>query len=104
MSGTLSVHVLDAVSGRPAIALGVAVLVNDVVLIESATDKDGRSAMGDVPAGIATVRFDTGAWFTAQGRDTFYPQVEVCARITAGEHHHVALLLSPFAYSTYRGS
>ncbi len=100
----LSVHVLDAVRGRPAAGLDVAVIASDVVLIEMTTDEDGRAAIGDVPAGTTTVRFETGAWFAAQDRDTFYPRVEISVSIAAGEQHHVALLLSPFAYSTYRGS
>ena len=103
-SATLSVHVLDSVFGRPAAGLGVTVIASDVVLLNTTTDEDGRAAIGVVPAGTATVRFETGPWFAAQDRDTFYPWVEVSATIAAGEHNHVALLLSPFAYSTYRGS
>lgn len=100
---TLSVHVLDAVRGRPADGLDVAVTASGV-LAESTTDADGRASFGHVPAGTSTVRFETGAWFAAQDRETFYPRVEICVTVTAGEHHHIAVLLSPFAYSTYRGS
>ncbi len=47
---------------------------------------------------------DSGAYFAAQDLDTFYPEVVVAFDVSPGEHHHVALLLSPFAYTTYRGS
>jgi 5-hydroxyisourate hydrolase len=49
--------------------------------------------------------FTTGPWFTEQGRETFYPEVVLTfAVLEPADHHHVPLLLSPFAYSTYRGS
>ena len=49
--------------------------------------------------------FETGAYFASTGRRSFYPRVEVTFEVAApGEHHHVPLLLSPFGYSTYRGS
>jgi 5-hydroxyisourate hydrolase len=55
--------------------------------------------------GTYRITFDTGGYFAATGRQGFYPEVAVTfAVIDAGEHHHVPLLLSPFAYSTYRGS
>jgi 5-hydroxyisourate hydrolase len=49
--------------------------------------------------------FATGPWFAAQGLHAFYPEVVVTFTVTdPREHHHVPLLLSPYAYSTYRGS
>ena len=49
--------------------------------------------------------FGTGAWFAEQGRETFYPTVTLEFSVVDGTaHHHVPLLLSPFAFSTYRGS
>lgn len=101
---TLSLHVLDAVHGRPASGLGLTVTGADAVLASTTTDADGRAPIGEIPEGTITVRFETGPWFDAQSRSTFYPYIEIAARVLAGEHHHVALLLSPFAYSTYRGS
>ncbi len=51
------------------------------------------------------ITFDSGAYFAAQGTPSFYPEVSVTFEMTAGGgHYHVPLLLSPFAYSTYRGS
>ena len=70
------------------------------------TDADGRHGGLALPApGAYRLVFDTGAWFAATGVDGFYPEVVVAFTVTdAGAHHHVPLLLSPFAYSTYRGS
>ena len=49
--------------------------------------------------------FATGPWFAEQGRETFYPSVTLEFSVVDGTaHHHVPLLLSPFAFSTYRGS
>ena len=54
---------------------------------------------------VRHIRFDTGAWFARAGRETFYPEVTITFdRAVVAEHYHVPLLLSPFAYSTYRGS
>ncbi len=55
--------------------------------------------------GVYRLTFASGAYFGARGSATFYPEVTVTFEVTArGEHYHVPLLLSPFAYSTYRGS
>jgi 5-hydroxyisourate hydrolase len=107
---SLSTHVLDATSGRPA--AGVTVRLEDRVdgewrpAAEAQTDADGRvGALGDPGEGVHRLRFDTGAYFGAAEVATFYPEVTVTFTVTdAGAHHHVPLLLSPFAYSTYRGS
>lgn len=111
MSG-VTTHVLDAAFGRPA--AGVAVRLERVdggfvdVLGEARTDDDGRArALGPerVPPGTYRLVFATGAWFASAGRTTFYPEVAVTFSVTdEQQHHHVPLLLSPFAYSTYRGS
>lgn len=105
---SLSTHVLDATSGRPA--AGVAVTLTDAagaVLADAATDDDGRIAglAAELAAGVYRLRFDTGAYFAAQGVVGFYPEVVIAFEITepAG-HYHVPVLLSPYAYSTYRGS
>ena len=109
----ITTHVLDAAYGRPA--AGVPVRLERVhgsgavdVLGEGRTDGDGRlRGLGpDVLAeGAYRLVFDTGAWFAAADRTTFYPEVVVTFAVTdPAAHHHVPLLLSPFAYSTYRGS
>ncbi|WP_395245973.1 hydroxyisourate hydrolase [Agromyces sp. MMS24-K17] len=70
------------------------------------TDADGRtSSLGPeaLPEGVYRVVFDTAAYF--RDRPTFYPEVAITFELAAAdEHYHVPLLLSPFAYSTYRGS
>ena len=102
---TFSTHVLDAVLGRPAAGLDVVLTRPDGGTEALTTDADGRARVaGELPPGAATVRFATGAWFADQQRDTFHPAVTVEFTLVDGEHHHVALLLSPFAYTTYRGS
>ncbi len=103
---TLSTHVLDASTGRPAEGVLVTLETDAGERLAMHTDGDGRiSDLGAVGAGVHRLLFATGDWFAARGVATFYPEVCVIFEITdAGGHHHVPLLLSPFAYSTYRGS
>ena len=70
------------------------------------TDGDGRHGFGAATeAGVYRLTFGTAAYFTARGVAAFYPEVTITFSVTeAGGHYHVPLLLSPFAYSTYRGS
>ena len=101
---TLSTHVLDAALGRPAAGVPVRLERGGEVLAQGTTDADGRVRdLGALGAGPHRLVFDTGAYFAATGQQGFYPEVAVA--FTAGDgHHHVPLLLSPFHYSTYRGS
>jgi 5-hydroxyisourate hydrolase len=106
---SLSTHVLDAALGRPAAGVGVRLegLPGGELLAETNTDHDGRvrELAVDLTAGPYRITFDTGGYFAATGQQGFYPEVAVTFVVTdPGEHHHVPLLLSPFAYSTYRGS
>ncbi|QDP82990.1 2-oxo-4-hydroxy-4-carboxy-5-ureidoimidazoline decarboxylase [Nocardia otitidiscaviarum] len=106
-AATLSTHVLDAVRGRPA--TGVRVTLFDAAGAESAadtTDADGRitGLGGTLGAGTYRLRFETGEYFAAQAVDSFYPEVTITFTIAEERHYHVPILLSPFAYSTYRGS
>ena len=60
---------------------------------------------GSLGARTYRLTFETGAWFAAAGRPAFYPHVDVVFTVQdADEHHHIPLLLSPFGYSTYRGT
>ena len=111
---SLSTHVLDATSGRPA--AGMAVRLERVdgppggvveVVASAVTDADGRvaSLAADLGAGVYQVVFDTGGYFAGRGVTAFYPRVAVTFSVDGPQqHYHVPLLLSPFAYSTYRGS
>lgn len=105
---SISTHVLDARTGTPAAGVPVRLATRrgaDWVEVAAAvTDPDGR--VTDLPAptapGSARLTFDTGAYL---GADTFYPEVTITFRVTdVDQHLHVPLLLSPYAYSTYRGS
>ena len=105
----LSAHVLDAAAGRPA--AGVSIQLADsagTLIAESITDFDGRT--GDLgpdrlPAGEYQVRFATGEYFAGRGVECFHPSVSVVFTARKSQpHYHIPLLLSPYAYTTYRGS
>lgn len=105
----VTAHVLDATTGAPA--RGVTVSLSDAegtTLARAATDADGRvSQLGpeQLGSGVYRITFGTGDYFAAQQLETFYPHVHVDVRVDETQaHYHVPLLLSPFAYSTYRGS
>jgi 5-hydroxyisourate hydrolase len=110
----LSTHVLDTALGCPAkgVRITVAVLVAAdewSPLGERFTDDDGRvtDLLGPHALELGTYRisFDTGAYLAAAQRPVFYPRVDVVFRVDRlALHHHIPLLLSPFGYSTYRGS
>jgi 5-hydroxyisourate hydrolase len=115
---TLSTHVLDATTGRPA--AGVRVRLERAgdggwaPAGEGTTGPDGRLRLSGEPGdpaagadgpGVYRMTFDSGAYFRAGGCATFYPEVSITFEMAeAAGHYHVPLLLSPFAYSTYRGS
>jgi 5-hydroxyisourate hydrolase len=109
---TLSTHVLDATTGRPAGGVPVRLERRGPDGWSAAdagqTDADGRLRLGSgrgLEPGVYRITFGSGAYFEARGTASFYPEVTVTFEMTAdGGHYHVPLLLSPFAYSTYRGS
>ncbi len=109
----ISTHVLDTTRGRPAAGLAVTLrrrgADGDWSVVERAiTDADGRVkdlSHGPVAAGDYRLEFATGKYFTESGTDLFYPEVFVTIVVADGEGHlHVPLLLSPFGYSTYKGT
>lgn len=111
----LTTHVLDAATGRPAAGVGITLArvadsgtgAGEVTPIaEGVTDADGRLALGPdrLEDGVHTLTFATGAYFAAREVETFYPAAIVTFTVAGEGHLHVPLLLSPFAYSTYRGS
>lgn len=104
---TLSTHVLDATTGRPAVGVAVTLTAAGTAVADAITDSDGRigGLGGELAAGVYRLHFDTGAYFTAEGVVGFYPEVVIAFEITdLTGHYHVPLLLSPYSYSTYRGS
>ncbi len=109
----ITTHVLDVSRGRPA--GGIAVQLDRraadgvwQMIGSGATHKDGRlHDLTDEPlqATAYRLRFDTEDYFASQGTDGFYPAVTIEFQVAAtDEHYHVPLLISPFGYSTYRGS
>ncbi|WP_017934475.1 hydroxyisourate hydrolase [Nocardioides sp. Iso805N] len=105
MSCTISAHVLDAERGRAASGMSLRLTLADGTTRSGTTDADGRVRVAaEVTAGVHTLSFATGPWFESQRRATFYPGIDVTFETEDDEHYHVALLLSPFAYTTYRGS
>ncbi|OFW66514.1 MAG: hydroxyisourate hydrolase [Actinobacteria bacterium RBG_16_68_21] len=104
----ISTHALDTSVGRPAagVAVRLELAAGDgwIEVARAVTDDDGRvrSLAEPTEGGTYRLTFDTGAYL---GPDAFYPEVVVVFAIAdAAAHHHVPLLLSPFGYTTYRGS
>jgi 5-hydroxyisourate hydrolase len=96
---TLSTHVLDTAAGLPATGVRVVLETRAGTPLDAAvTDHDGRigSLGGELAAGDYVLRFETAG--------VFFPEVVVVFTIADERHHHVPVLLSPYGYSTYRGS
>jgi hydroxyisourate hydrolase len=111
-TSAITTHVLDTARGKPAGGVGV-VLERQAgaewsELGRGVTDADGRNRSlmtSDLAAGIYRLTFATDGYFASQGTVGFFPEVSIVFRIDdARSHYHVPLLLSPFGYSTYRGS
>jgi 5-hydroxyisourate hydrolase len=109
----ITTHVLDTAAGRPG--RGIAIELERIehatwqLVGGGVTDDDGRlrtlTPEGPVAPGRYRIRFDTGAYFAANGEAGFFPIVEIQFEVRDGaQHYHVPLLLSPFGFTTYRGS
>ena len=112
MSG-ISTHVLDMALGKPAagvrIRLDLSIGENWEPFASGITDLDGRCSQlvpsASVESGKYRITFDTGMYFGEQGKLTLYPEVVVIFLVTADTgNYHIPLLLSPFGFTTYRGS
>jgi 5-hydroxyisourate hydrolase len=109
---TISTHVLDTSIGRPAAAVDVRLLAREAggtwrEIGHGTTGADGRVARLETStdAGVYCLRFDVGSYFRNRGTESFYSVVNV--EFNAADqsaHYHVPLLVSPYGYSTYRGS
>jgi 5-hydroxyisourate hydrolase len=107
-------HVLDTSRGRPAAGVPVTLEVEAAsgwkLIGKGTTNADGRISElvpkdAAMTSGVYRLIFDTAGYFSAQNAEAFYPQVTIVFKIDdAGQHYHVPLLLSPFGYTTYRGS
>ena len=111
----ITTHVLDTAKGEPARGVPVLLEVQDPrgnwhLLGQGATDEDGRLKtllLPDAPlaSGVYRLTFETRSYFAAHHAEGFFPQVSIVFEVRgAAEHYHVPLLLSPYGYSTYRGS
>ena len=109
----ITTHVLDTAAGRPGTSIAIELERADknlwTLVGGGITDEDGRlrtlTQAGPIQPGIYRIRFQTGAYFAAQGITGFFPVVEIQFTVVDGaQHYHVPLLLSPYSFSTYRGS
>ncbi len=110
----ITTHVLDTARGRPATGVPVTLemkMVNEWrELAKGVTNSDGRvphllPEENTINVGIYRLTFETGSYNKANGESAFYPYVSIVFEIKdPDQHYHVPLLLSPFGYSTYRGS
>ncbi|HEV7668564.1 MAG TPA: hydroxyisourate hydrolase [Thermoanaerobaculia bacterium] len=113
MSG-ITTHVLDTARGKPAVGVAVTLEIRTEdgwsLLGRAETDDDGRarhliSEGAVLIPGVYRITFATGAYFRDQEVEGFYPEASIVFDVRdAEQHYHVPLLLSPFGYSTYRGS
>jgi 5-hydroxyisourate hydrolase len=112
---TISTHVLDTSRGWPAAGVRVGLYrVDDAGVVAAIggqdTDADGRARAlveggRPIPAGRYRLVFETGAYHRSLGAAAFFPTVTIDIEIEdPSAHYHVPLLLSPFGYTTYRGS
>lgn len=112
MSG-ITTHVLDTALGRPAPGIRVTLAAAEgggwTLVAEDRTDADGRARLTDsahrLGRGDYQLTFEVGEYMTRRATSSFYPRVVVHFVVEdPKEHHHVPLLLSPYGYSTYRGT
>ena len=107
---TISTHVLDTALGRPAPGIRVTLESADDVIGSGVTDADGRvrdllRKDAAVASGSYRLTFYVADYFSKAKREAFFPEIVVSFRVGDDTgHYHVPLLLSPFGYSTYRGS
>lgn len=105
----ISTHVLDTAVGRPAAGVAIRLERQEagqwLLIGDGRTDEDGRlktlTPPGSAPHGVYRITFDTRGYL---GAAAFFPEVQIVFVVSDDRHHHVPLLLSPFGYSTYRGS
>ena|SRR2546421_9476812 len=110
----ITTHVLDTARGQPAAGVPVTLEVEAAggwtLLGKGMTNADGRISdlvpnETAIEAGVYRLIFDTARYFATNNVDAFYPQVTIVFKVeNPAQHYHVPLLLSPFGYSTYRGS
>lgn len=109
----ITTHVLDTAKGKPAEGIRISLQKpagkDWETITTGVTNSDGRvpdflPADKKIQPGIYRMLFETGSYFAKENVSGFYPEVPVIFDIKDTEHYHIPLLLSPFGYSTYRGS
>lgn len=110
----ITTHVLDLSSGKPAAGVRVALFRmadgHRLPVASGVTDADGRlknlvPEATTLDAGVFELSFETGTYFRAKGVEAFHPRISVLIELPDGsQHYHVPVLVSPFGYTTYRGS
>lgn len=108
----ITTHILDTARGKPAQGICIILYSEQNNWKETArgiTNEDGRipnliDKGVTLTPGFYKMKFETQAYFDLLSVQTFYPFVEITFKIAGSEHYHIPLLLSPFGYSTYRGS
>ncbi|KAM7348892.1 uncharacterized protein ACRADG_008054 [Cochliomyia hominivorax] len=112
-SRTLSTHVLDTSRGKAAAEVPVTVYrfaenQQWQELKQDKTDRDGRASqlleLNDFTSGIYKLQFNVQKYYDNLSVECFYPFIEVVVKCVRGQHYHIPLLLSPFGYTTYRGT
>lgn len=104
---TLSTHVLDTGTGRPAAGVGVSVYRGDELVADASTDADGRVrdlAPGRLSPGTYRLVFDVAAYLGSRADGAFFRRVALDVELGADGHYHVPLLLSRYGVVSYRGS
>lgn len=106
---TLSTHILDVSTGKPAQGVAVTLLHEGEVIASGTTDAQGRisaQVFGECDAGRYQLVAELGDWFARHERDTLYVQAQIDAVLSsaADEHYHLPFLIAPGGWSTYRGS
>lgn len=110
----ITTHILDLSSGKPAAGVRVALAridnVQRVPVGSGVTDADGRlrdlvPKAAKLNAGTFELTFETGTYFRSRGVEPFHPRVTITVEISdPAQHYHIPLLISPYGYTTYRGS
>ncbi len=104
----LSCHILDTANGKPATDIRVQLFrLNDqTCLAEATTDQDGRAKFTNITLEKQgyTLRFLVAPYCDAQFGSAFFPLIDVNFNVCDEGNYHIPLLLSPFSYSSYRGS
>lgn len=111
-SRKLSTHVLDTSNGKAAQNVKVTVYrLNEFqewnAIRPGETNADGRCQLLDnaeFSLGVYKLTFHVGTYFAAKNVRTFYPAVDIIVDCSENQHYHIPLLLSPYGYTTYRGT